>query len=727
MTGRGSKHRVVSLFSSRSSDIQLNIPRDHLLHSGVVFLLLMVVYAWSMPVVITLEDAGLLQMVCHYNGLAHPPGYPLFTLICPEISQISWLDPIISGNLMSALFASLAGMIVFHIVLLATRQVTAAYVAALCLGFSAAFWSQAIIIEVYALNIFLFCLLAFLMCHYSRSAQIRFLYLFVFIYGLALSNHWPLVVLSTPALIVMLLPVYQPLWLKLKLFRTWLVLGVLIIAGLLPYVTLVLKQDPFISLYGEVDGMSEFITYVSRSAYAAGTSTADWQDKVLYMGWLCYEISLQFGWIANAVILVGMVHSRSYISGALNLACWLAFLGSTFLLMLLVNFDYTYKYEAIFKPYPLVSYAVMSIWLAFGFKFLVESMSARWPQLKPAVLKGGLGVLLVLSTLMQNYAVNYRHDDNLAEDYAATILDLVKPGANLFLYGDNEIGPVGFMHHVRGIRPDITVYAASNLVFNNALGSPRASWSEQKKRMLGFVASTESSSYFLSPTFITSGVDYGLFIEHRAGSTFEEQREYVFDEKITRFLENILSRYERQQITDPHSLIFVHNLLLRFSRQYIGYAFEHDPAEPLADDFLDRLQRLQKTFPGRLMTLDYVFQNKALIDNRPRVPKQLLLQMVVDGDASMPIETSSRNRAVFYELAGHVTLLDSDQHPPDKRAAAVLFRMSFDNYPAADNASLCQLMRIHQQLAQTTELQELKMAFPATFETCINGIAAESI
>jgi hypothetical protein len=530
MGGCGSKHRAVSLFSSRSSDIQLNISRGHLKHSAVVFLLLMAVYAWSMPVSITLEDAGLLQMVCRYNGLAHPPGYPLFTLICPGFSQISWLDPVISGNLLSALFASLAGMIVFHIVLLATRQVASAYVAALSLGFSAAFWSQAIIIEVYALNIFLFCLLTLLMCHYTRSAQIRVLYLFVFIYGLALSNHWPLVVLSTPAFFVLLLPVYQPLWQKLKVIKTWLMLGLLIIAGLLPYVTLLLKQDPFISLYGEVDGISEFITYVSRSAYAAGTPTADWQDKALYMGWLCHEISLQFGWVANAVILIGVVYARRYISWSPYLACWLAFLGSTFFLMMLVNFDYTYKYKAIFKPYPLVSYTVMSIWLACGFKFLTEAMSSRWPQLNAAILKSGLGLLIVLSTLIQNYQVNYRHDYSLAEDYAGTILDLLKPGTNLFLYADNEIGPVGFMHHVRGLRPDITVYAASNVVFKNALGSPRASWSEQKKRLREFISSAESSSYFLSPTFVVDGVDYGLFIEHSVASTVEGQFQYVFDE-----------------------------------------------------------------------------------------------------------------------------------------------------------------------------------------------------
>ena len=57
-----------------------------------------VLYLRTMPRTITLEDAGLFQMVCHIGGISHPPGYPTFTLFCQGLVAISPLPPIISVN-----------------------------------------------------------------------------------------------------------------------------------------------------------------------------------------------------------------------------------------------------------------------------------------------------------------------------------------------------------------------------------------------------------------------------------------------------------------------------------------------------------------------------------------------------------------------------------------------------------------------------------------------------
>jgi hypothetical protein len=147
--------------------------------------------------------------------------------------------------------------------------------------------------------------------------------------------------------------------------------------------------------------------------------------------------------------------------------------------------------------------------------------------------------------------------------------------------------------------------------------------------------------------------------------------------------------------------------------------------------------------------------------------------MVAGGDASIPMETSVRNRAVFYEFAGHVALLDAEQYPSDLEVAKVLFSKSIENDPTADNPSFCQLMRIYQQQArscpdgalpetgeceqkselsksvsvgkqglakelapaifesgheqaQTAELRELRLMFPGAFESCISNVTGES-
>ena len=79
--------------------------------SQLVFLSVLALtgYLLTMPRLITLEDAGLFQMVCHLDGISHPPGYPLFTMLC---NAMTVAPDVIVGNLVSVVFA-LGAVLVF--------------------------------------------------------------------------------------------------------------------------------------------------------------------------------------------------------------------------------------------------------------------------------------------------------------------------------------------------------------------------------------------------------------------------------------------------------------------------------------------------------------------------------------------------------------------------------------------------------------------------------------
>ena len=87
--------------------------RDFIAGSAILVVLLLA-YWLTMPKVITFEDAGLFLQVCQFKGLAHPPGYPLFTILC-----IPWFwmpaDPVILGNMLSAIFGALTCGLVYFI------------------------------------------------------------------------------------------------------------------------------------------------------------------------------------------------------------------------------------------------------------------------------------------------------------------------------------------------------------------------------------------------------------------------------------------------------------------------------------------------------------------------------------------------------------------------------------------------------------------------------------
>ena len=45
-------------------------------------------YFWTMAPTVTLEDSGELAVAADYFGVPHPPGYPIWTLICWIFTKI---------------------------------------------------------------------------------------------------------------------------------------------------------------------------------------------------------------------------------------------------------------------------------------------------------------------------------------------------------------------------------------------------------------------------------------------------------------------------------------------------------------------------------------------------------------------------------------------------------------------------------------------------------------
>ncbi|NCF11429.1 MAG: DUF2723 domain-containing protein, partial [Gammaproteobacteria bacterium] len=179
-------------------------------------------YAWCSPRTIALEDDGLFVMASYFNGIAHPPGYPVFTLIGHLFSQLPFGSVAWRVHLVSALFGGLTCAVIWCIArsLVPSRPIATA--SALAYGFSEVFWSQAIIAEVYTLNTFITFLVVFMLLEMTRfrpktpsvdapDVDRTGALALGFVYGIGLSNHWPLLVLFSPAYLLLAWPVIGPL------------------------------------------------------------------------------------------------------------------------------------------------------------------------------------------------------------------------------------------------------------------------------------------------------------------------------------------------------------------------------------------------------------------------------------------------------------------------------------------------------------------------------------
>lgn len=175
-------------------------------------------YFFTLQPSVGLEDSGEFLVAANHLGVPHPPGYPIWTILAylwqylVPVGNIAWRI-----NLMSAVFGAVAvglaaliisktghlmGARVGFLKALDERLVNlvvlaSAVSASLMLAFSPVMWSQAIISEVYALNAFFLLVTLVLLYRWSFETEKRWrLYLAAFVWGVSLTNHQTLVLLT---------------------------------------------------------------------------------------------------------------------------------------------------------------------------------------------------------------------------------------------------------------------------------------------------------------------------------------------------------------------------------------------------------------------------------------------------------------------------------------------------------------------------------------------------
>lgn len=481
----------------------------------LLFIGILGIYIWSLPASIVLEDDGYFVLTARFNGVAHPPGYPLYILLAHVFSWIPFETIAWRVHFLSAVLGTTTCVFVAIMVRYWLRDNKIAVLSALMLAFSDIFWSQSIIAEVYTLNTLLFFISVYLANQIQDSSSTddikRLWCWFAMACGLGISNHWPLFVLSSPLLACLLLPKI------IFLMRHPVRFLIFFLIGLLPYVWMVIRSNmnPEISFIGPIMNWSDFWFHFSREGYAIqdDTLTSSWWDKWQFILYAFSELSEQFGPFGIFFILIGFIAQWFKLPVNVSAGLTLAFLGNTLLLILLLGFDYDLLHQNIFRVYPMIAYAIAAIWLGMGVicsnKYLAGKLGSK---LDVRYIHAFFIFTLVPSTLFANLGDNYRRADDWAETYAQIILNSVETNAVIFTYGDFTVGPLGYLNLVKGVRPDVSIYNTQGLVFNNRLFRPyRYSEEEWKEKIKQFIDQTDRPVYYLDHFPNPYGnQDYGL-------------------------------------------------------------------------------------------------------------------------------------------------------------------------------------------------------------------------
>ena len=139
------------------------------------------------------EDTPKFQFVGYVLGTAHPPGYPLYSMLSHLFVQLPIRTIAYRANLFSAVMAALACALTYVI----ARQIgacrAAAFLAASGLATGASFWRSAVFAEVYSLAAVMAALTVTFLLAWGIRGRAGRLLAAVFSFGLGLGNHLTIV------------------------------------------------------------------------------------------------------------------------------------------------------------------------------------------------------------------------------------------------------------------------------------------------------------------------------------------------------------------------------------------------------------------------------------------------------------------------------------------------------------------------------------------------------
>ncbi len=435
--------------------------KKNLIYSLVILFFSGGVYFKTLAPTVSWIDSGELATVCTTLGIAHPTGYPIYTLIGRLFSLLPFGSPVQNLNLLSLLFISFSNLFLFFVLVtifeLLFPELQNAWrsyislVSTLIFSFTPTLWSQATSNEVYALSFFLDVILFYLICYLlklkisGKPAQPnKHLYLLFFLYGLSFGNHLSTVLLL-PGFVFLLLMIYGKSLFEIKkilLLLSFFLLGVSVYL----YLPIRSPLNPLLN-WGDPSNLSNLKRHVSGWQYRvwmfSESSQAFWESLKNYLRLFYSQFPLYlFPWAILGFVV--LLKKR-----------WEVLIFLLLVFLFTIFYGINYQIQDI-DPYFLPSFLVAAIWLGCGMAWLFAFLRGLKYILRTIVI-----VLIILFSalpfinLFRNYFKQDKDRNYFACDYAENILRSMKKDSILLTRIWDHYSPWLYLKFIENKRPDV--------------------------------------------------------------------------------------------------------------------------------------------------------------------------------------------------------------------------------------------------------------------------------
>ncbi|HUA07933.1 MAG TPA: DUF2723 domain-containing protein [Candidatus Acidoferrales bacterium] len=461
--------------------------RSTLLTSAALALLFAVWYARLTATDVQFGDGPELTLAAATNGVAHPPGYPLWIVLAHAFTLLPFGTIPFRVGLFSALCHALTVGFVCAGGILLTRNLFAGLFAGTVLGATPLFVTWSLQPEVFPLNDLLTA--AITLCVLLLITQTGRWWLFVVscaLLGLGLANQQTIVA-------------FLPLLLYVLWYKRWelppraqrFTIGLLAVASLLlgflvPYAhTLLASQRALPWPYQTAHNLGQLFALITRKEFGAGNlvPSAALQGGTFADRLRVTAVAL---WPLWPVVVLGAILTDNMKLRLWIPAIWGAAVAIAFAAVANINVQ-SDLLASVFMRFMLQPLVMLAPWAALALSGCLRLLQKR-PRLA-SIAGGTLCAIVLVAGLAsaQTLSLRGRHD---VRTFVNDVFATVPHGATLLVWDDLYFGTIPYFQNVEGLRPDVT-FVVIPLLFHHATPD-YAAMLEQRGLALDDVADTTS-------------------------------------------------------------------------------------------------------------------------------------------------------------------------------------------------------------------------------------------
>ncbi|MFA5804822.1 MAG: DUF2723 domain-containing protein [Melioribacteraceae bacterium] len=443
-------------------------------YSLLASLLVAIVYLFTIAPSVIQIDSGELATVQATLGIAHPTGYPLFTIIGYLFLKLPLpFTKIFQANLLALVWCALGVLLfiksAFAILINISYEIepqkkksksinksvviepsekkifliTSVVLSGLILAFSKTYWLQSTSVEVYSLQVFLFALIihSTVVAYYSEQKLINWIWVALSL-ALGFSNHMTtLLTLPFVAILFFQKEKFNAQSIK-KIFLMLALFFPLVITFYL-YLPLRASSNPKIN-WGNPVNFENLYRHVSGKQYQVWLfASIDAAEKQL--GYFLRNLASEFGYIGALLGLIGIFYVYKYMRKMFYA------LIATFIFSVV----YSINYDIVdIDSYFLLAYIIFTFFAAYGIFKTLLFLKQKFNN-KTAIITA---LVISLSPLVLNFSKVDQSGVYTFEDYTKAALNSTEKNSIIFSYQwDYLVSPSYYFQTVENFRADVCV------------------------------------------------------------------------------------------------------------------------------------------------------------------------------------------------------------------------------------------------------------------------------